>query len=1170
MYGKNVMKKVGSLVVVAAIIASAFAIFPGKAANGGIHDVEISTDYTGAVNGVKITRDGTDVVGADENLTIGEIYKIRYKLVNIGDYNETVNVTVEIGNTTWNDIIASDLHSLDAGDTFYGEVEWNTTGLSPGMYTITINASIADDANWTNNERSRDVNLVEGVPPITVNILYPVGGEVIGGIIPVQWTATDTTELSIKIEYKNDTATDWTVIAENEENDGIYYWDTTGLVKGENYKIRITATGSSMGYAESGYFTITQLNVTPKTAFYNDTVDVYVEGTSGMVSLYDPSDNLIVQQDGAPGDVYFFGITFDDTGSWYVEDTDKGIFYIWVKPITLNISVSPTEVDFARTGAESYVELSGIVKDPDGNGVAGVTVEVWAPGVTPSATTTPIKSVTTNATGHYIFTDKIRIGSTGAGDYNITARIGAIDDANAFGYTMFTVNPIALNITERKNDAVGGFDIGMVSFEVTDPDGNALLPTNDYNISIYKGNELYAWYSNVGGVEHGGPIDFVIAGKLLNLTSGMWESGDYTINISVDITNDGYWEYTGEEDYTINPAPPVTLKLLSPAEIDVEELANNAQIIQIQIFGENMTTYGTPEALGIGDNASVTDRIKVEGDLLYNPPKEAYEYVGNGIWNITVFPIRGNGKIYINVTWPDKGDANEIVNITDGGIATIEPTTVIVDNTYDITITVKTKDGVEVNRVEYIRLYYEDPAYYNDTSSWQLIDEKVGEYKVGGVYVFNNITINRASINIVAAVKFLTDTEQYAYARIYSEPAHDLNVALAPANVLAGEMTEFTVNITRNNESYSDNFEYYILNETELQKLHDGTLELPAPVYTGNKADDTFNFLEKESGIYYLYVRSTDKKHDNMDNEPSFEVSRASVTATPSLLVKNVDKNVTIDFTVTWNGEALNGTLKVYGMMEVASYEAYVDGEFITVDITNGEGSIDNVTAIAVGNLSFEFLPEAEGSEYAEAEGMLSVSTPSVEVVEPADKVALLAEENLITVMVKHPETGNGLAGLKVEILTPTIENPVEVGTTGSDGKLTFGIVPLQTGKIRIIVEGEEVKETIDIKIGLKIIVSSKLEKGKTSTILITTRGGKPVEGATVKIDGETYITDANGEIEYKPTEVKNITITAEKEGYYPAEKIVKVVKSAEAPGFELIGIAIAIVIALLIVRRRK
>jgi len=867
-------------------------------------------------------------------------------------------------------------------------------------------------------------------------------------------------------------------------------------------------------------------------------------------------------------------VLLDVSGEWWVVDevdaNTVNAAAIDVSPLSLDVNATPNEVDYVKFGQPgTYVNIDGTVM-LNGEAATQATVKLTYPDGT--STTTTVAS-----DGSFHFLD-INIGQMGAGEYNVTAYIGDENYPNAFGYDVMTVNVVAPNITLLNNNAVGGFDIGYVSFEITYPeDGTQLLPGNDYNISIYKDGELYAWV-NTTGDDNTAKVDFTVNGKILNLTSGMWEAGDYTLKVKVDVTGDGNWEYIGETDYTVQAAPEVNTKLLSSSQIDVLDPTNNSQVIQIQIFGKNMTTYGNMSNLGIGvDMENVTERIKVEGDVLYTPPKEAYEYWKNGIWNITVFPTKGNGKIYVNVSWPGKeATAGETVTVNKGGVVTADPATIIVDTPTDITVDVKDNYGNIIANAQ-VTMYYEDTttmyALDGQVTNGSIIGDGSAGKGQGGTYSFH-ISSDYAARNIIVVATFQTPGGEtfYGYAKIRSQPAHDLNLAFAPANIMAGEMTTCTVNITRGNESYEDNFKFYILNTTELQKLHDGELDITTmtPVHEGNKADDTFELLETEPGTYYVYVTTQDRKHDNMNNEPSFEVSRVTVTTTPSLLVKNVDKNVTLTFNVAWNGEDVNGTLYVNGIKEVASYETYVENESIEVEIVNGTGSIDNVTAIATGEVTFKFKAETEESEAVDAEGSLEITTPEIEILEPAEKVAFLAEENLITIQVKHPLTGRGVAGLDVEIITPTRADPVPVGKTDENGKLIFGIVPLQTGTIKVLVGGEEAGE-ITIWVGLKIVMSSEIEKDNEVTILITTKGGKPVEGATVKVGGTTIgTTNANGEIKYKPTEEGTITVTAEKDGYYSATKTVEVKKGAESPGFEFVGIAIAIALVALIARRRK
>ncbi|KAA0001553.1 MAG: PEGA domain-containing protein [Thermoplasmata archaeon] len=1173
MYGKKLVKRVGSLVIAAVIIASAFAILPTN-----YRKAEAVTVGTAPVI---LTEIMYDPAGDDAGNEWIELYNMGDETVNLSgwrieddDGNIFAMLSGVIAPYEYRVFYGSNLNN--DGDTI---IVYNASDIE--VINITYSPDAATNYSLELDETDQWVeSIIEGGTPGQPNsVMNPpvTTHEIEGEAMLWGWYVTNVTVTL--------NATDETGIKETKYriDGGAWTTYTTPFVISEPgiHLVEYNSTDVWGKKEATKNFTVnianlsSALTVTPTEANWNETHTIEINNAEGNVSLYAPREDTPRKGPQIGPYVRWSNVKFDVSGKWWVVDmvdsTECNAFAIDVKPVELNVVVSPDEVDYVKLGMTgSYVNIEGNVTMNGAPATQAIVKLIFPDG---SSMTTGVA-----ADGSFSFLD-INIGMNGAGEYNVTAYIGNETYPDAFGYDIVMVNPVAPNITLLGNDAVGGFDIGSVRFEVTYPEDGLALLGNDYNISIYKEGELYAWQTKKGGIvtEQGGPINFTIAGKLLNLTSGMWEAGDYTINISVDVTGDGNWEYVGEADYTIQAAPPVNLKILQPADkkMDVKDPGNNSQVIQLQVFGENMTTYGTPEALNIGaNNENVTERIKVEGDILYSPPKEAYEYWKNGIWNITVFPTKGNGKIYVNVTWPDKGDAGETIDTVKGGSAVVEPDSIIVDTLTNVTVTVKDNYGNIVPNAQ-VTMYYEDENIIykigEEVENGSITGDGSSGKGLNGVYEFK-ISSKYAARNIIVVASFQTPGGEtfYAYARIRSQPAHDLAVALAPDKVLAGEMTEFTVNITRNGAPYADTFEFYILNETELQKLHDGTLELPAPVYTSNKANDTFSFLETEPGTYYLYVRTTDKKHDNMENEPSFTVSKASVSVEPSLLVKGVDKNITLQFTVTWNGEAVDGTLLVKGLQEVASFEAYVENATYEVEITNGTGSVENVTAIATGTITFEFLPAAAGSVYAEAEGSLEITTPTVEIVEPKERVAFLAVENLITIIVKHPLTGNGIAGLKVEIITPTRADAVEVGETNEDGKLIFGIVPLQTGKIKILVEGEEAGE-IEIWVGLKIVMPSEIEKDNEVTILITTRGGKPVEGATVKVDGTTIgTTDANGEIKYKPTEEGTITVTAEKEGYYSASKTVEVKKGAETPGFEFVGIAIAIALIALIYRKRK
>jgi len=126
-----------------------------------IHDVYIDAKYTGTYGtGIRIDNATMEKIPLDWNLTVGETYYIKFKVVNNGTVKpERVNITVEISNGTWRKVL--DKYEKDIDNHHWGNVTWDTSGLAPGNYTITVNASIPDDAHPEDNERTRGVVLEE-------------------------------------------------------------------------------------------------------------------------------------------------------------------------------------------------------------------------------------------------------------------------------------------------------------------------------------------------------------------------------------------------------------------------------------------------------------------------------------------------------------------------------------------------------------------------------------------------------------------------------------------------------------------------------------------------------------------------------------------------------------------------------------------------------------------------------------------------------------------------------------------------------------------------------------------------------------------------------------------------------------------------------------------------
>lgn len=91
------------------------------------------------------------------------------------------------------------------------------------------------------------------VPP-DVTVTAPNGGETLTGTQPITWSATDLEDdpVSIGIYTSIDGGTTWTLLSEDETNDGSYTWDTTTIIDSNRYRVRVAADdGTDIGSDDS-------------------------------------------------------------------------------------------------------------------------------------------------------------------------------------------------------------------------------------------------------------------------------------------------------------------------------------------------------------------------------------------------------------------------------------------------------------------------------------------------------------------------------------------------------------------------------------------------------------------------------------------------------------------------------------------------------------------------------------------------------------------------------------------------------------------------------------------------------------------------------------------------------------------------------------------------------
>jgi len=308
------------------------------------HDINVSW--------IKIKHDTTEIqVG--ENLTIGETYKISYRINNDGVNETAVNITVKLANETWdNTLREQSMVSIDAkkGKT-YTITAWNTAGFAPGNYNITVNASIPEDEDWSNNERTRAVTLVTetGAVPTADSLGVEDASGWSGTCVGVPVNITNVRNgpvqgIRLRMDY-NESVLNLTNIS---NGDLTSVW--TQLQLGEDRGTMVIATG--------------------------ETGDAISNGSSGSVVL------LNFSVIGSPGDMSPMNMTLIE-----LSDPEGAV-----------VGTAP-----AKNGTFVVSRFSSIVGRVtyacNGTGIAGVNVNL--------TTGSTVNTTVTNETGYYNFTDVI-------------------------------------------------------------------------------------------------------------------------------------------------------------------------------------------------------------------------------------------------------------------------------------------------------------------------------------------------------------------------------------------------------------------------------------------------------------------------------------------------------------------------------------------------------------------------------------------------------------------------------------------------------------------------------------------------------------------------------------------------------------------------------------------
>jgi len=166
------------------------------------------------------------------------------KQVNEGDLLQfTINAFDEDNNRIFlsAENLPNNAHFTDNNDGT-GTFSWNTNFNDQGDYNVKF---IASDNNLQDFEiiKITVIDIPQNNIP-TLNIISPSENEVISGIYKVKWFATDNDQddnnLDVKIEYAYN-GYNFIILEDLENNnDGIFNWDTRSLTDANDYKLKIT------------------------------------------------------------------------------------------------------------------------------------------------------------------------------------------------------------------------------------------------------------------------------------------------------------------------------------------------------------------------------------------------------------------------------------------------------------------------------------------------------------------------------------------------------------------------------------------------------------------------------------------------------------------------------------------------------------------------------------------------------------------------------------------------------------------------------------------------------------------------------------------------------------------------------------------------------------------
>ncbi len=215
-----------------------------------------------------------------------------------------------------------------------GTYVWDTSSVPDGWsYLMRVEAYGEGLSGW---DTSDGTFTVKNEHEPVVELLHPLGGEVLGGEAEIQWLAQDADgdTLTMNILCRPDSLTPWHALEEGFPNDGLYLWATEEWPDGSEYVVRVRAfDGIYWGEDSSDCFGIYNPDP-PYVELVYPNGGEYLEGSVSI--LYEASDPdgeaLAVHADCSPDGQDWLPIASDqpDTGGipWATDSFPNASSYL--------------------------------------------------------------------------------------------------------------------------------------------------------------------------------------------------------------------------------------------------------------------------------------------------------------------------------------------------------------------------------------------------------------------------------------------------------------------------------------------------------------------------------------------------------------------------------------------------------------------------------------------------------------------------------------------------------------------------------------------------------------------------------------------------------------------------------------------------------------------------